>query len=97
MSIAPKAAGLLRIRKKKTAVESFPLYQAPGQILLKVVQIRADDDLCARITTMGIRLGSLITVRRIGSSSSCLARVNGSRHIISLCGQITRKIWVVRK
>lgn len=97
MSIAPKAAGRLRAREKKAAVESFPLSQAPDQIRLKVVQIRADDDLCARFTAMGIRLGSLMTVRRIGSSSSCLARVNGSRHIISLCGQITRKIWVVLK
>jgi Fe2+ transport system protein FeoA len=97
MSIAPKVSGLFGIREKEAAVKSFPLSQAPNQILLKVVQIRADDVLCARVSAMGIRLGSLITVRRIGSSSSCLARVNRSRHIISLCGEITDKIRVIHK
>lgn len=97
MSIAPKVSGLFGIREKEVAVKSFPLSQAPSQILLKVVQICGDHDLCTRVAATGIQLGSLMKVRRIGSSSFCLARVSRSKDIISLCGEITEKICVIRK
>lgn len=97
MLVDQKISGLFGIRAKEVAGKSFPLSQAPNQKLLKVVQIRGDQDLCARIAAMGIQLGSLMKVRRIGSSSSCLARVSRSKHIISLCGEITDKIRVIHK
>lgn len=97
MSVDQKMSGLFGIRASEAGGKSFPLSQAPNQKLLKVVQIRGDNDLCARVAAMGIQLGSLMKVRRIGSSSSCLARVSRSKHIISLCGEITEKIRVVHK
>jgi Fe2+ transport system protein FeoA len=99
MSVDQKISGLFGIKAKEVAGKSFPLSQAPNQKLLKVVQIRGDHDLCARVAAMGIQLGSLMKVRRIGSgsSSSCLARVSRSKHIISLCGEITEKIRVIHK
>jgi hypothetical protein len=97
MSIDQKISGLFGISEKETAVKSFPLSQAPNQILLKVVQIRGDHDLCTRVAAAGIQLGSLMKIRRIGSSSSCLARVSRSKDIISLHGEITEKICVIRK
>lgn len=90
------SSSLFGIRGKELDDKSFPLSQAPNQQPLKVVQIRGDGTLCARIAAMGIQLGSVMKVRRIGPAS-CLARVSRSRHIISLDGKAAERIWVTNK
>jgi Fe2+ transport system protein FeoA len=91
-----KVSALFGIKTNAVAVRSFPLSQAPDQKLLRVVQIRGDQDVCSRVASMGIQLGSLMKVRRIGSSALCLARV-GRGNIISLSREITERIRVVHK
>ncbi len=76
--------------------KSFPLSQAPNQKPLKVVQIRAGQDLSARIAAAGIQPGSVMQVRRIGPSF-CIARIGRSRSSISLGVKIAGKIWVTHK
>ncbi len=85
-------SGIVGIRGKESDGKSFPLVQAPDQKILKVVQIRGDDYLCAQIAEMGIVPGSSLRVRRIGAF--CLVRVNKKRHIVSLGRKISEKIMV---
>lgn len=89
-------AGVFGIRSKGSDEKSFPLTQAPSHMPLKVVQIRGEFDLCSRIAAMGIQLGSIMKVRRIGRTS-CLAQVSRSKHIISLGGKVAERIWVTTK
>jgi len=90
------AGGLFGINARETGDKAFPLSKAPSKKPLKVVQIRGEYELCARIAALGIQLGSVMKVRRIGPAS-CLAQVSRSRHIISLGGKIAEKIWVTSK
>ncbi|MEN6440337.1 MAG: FeoA domain-containing protein [Syntrophobacter sp.] len=97
MSANQNAFGLFGVRKESAESKSVPLSKAPNHKLLKVVQIRGNRDLCGRVAALGIQLGVLIKVRRMGSSSSCLALVSKSKQIISLSGEITEKIHVIYK
>jgi len=92
-----KASGRFGIKKEAMESKPVPLSKAPNQKLLKVVQIRGGHDLCHRVAALGIHLGVLIKVRRMGSSSSCLARISKGKQIISLRGEITEKIHVIYK
>ncbi len=91
-----KTRGFFGISTNDLDEKAFPLSQAPSLMPLKVVKIRGEYELCSRIAAMGIQLGSVMKVRRIGSAS-CLAQVARSRQVISLGGKVADRIWVTSK
>lgn len=69
--------------------ESYPLFHAREQEPLRVVGLAGDPSL---ITRTGICPGSILKMRRVGSS--CLVLVTGKRNPLCLCRRLCKRIIV---
>ena len=70
---------------------SIPLSQAPLQEKLKIVNIKGEKDLCAKIAEIGIYSGATIQIRMIGNI--CLVRTG--KNFIKMSNQLIECISVI--
>ncbi|MEN6437128.1 MAG: hypothetical protein ABFD97_00960 [Syntrophobacter sp.] len=87
-----KGSVLFGIAPDERQGESCSLFRAPGQQALRVVRFMGNPGPHAQVIQTGIRLGSILRMRRVGGS--CMVRVTGKQALLCLSRSLCEKIIV---